>query len=189
MMLVIMTLITLILSLMVLIRINWWKVWKCQVFQWLELPQETERLTTYQVIIIIIIIIIITRPRPAFGRLGLGGSLGGYTYHGYTSHASPRACGARLGQKKQELLEICKNSNVLTFQPSFYPSSLPTFWRGGGLQQKKFGWSFVIKSNNGLFFSRCFFCFKPPPRQKVGMVEKRLEGLRGFVISPVSRHF
>ena len=41
-----------------------------------------------------IIIIIITRPRPAFG-----GSLGGYTYHGYTSHASPRACGARLGQK------------------------------------------------------------------------------------------
>ena len=69
------------------------------------------------IIIIIIIIIIITRPRPAFGRLGLGGSLGGYTYHGYTSHASPRACGARLGQKVQELLEICKNSNVLTFEP------------------------------------------------------------------------
>ena len=56
--------------------------------------------------VIIIIIIIITRPRPAFGRLGLGGSLGGYTYHGYTSHASPCACGARLGQIVQELVEI-----------------------------------------------------------------------------------
>ena len=43
------------------------------------------------------IIIIITRPWPAFGRQGLVGSSGGYTYHGYTSHASPRACGARLG--------------------------------------------------------------------------------------------
>ena len=48
---------------------------------------------------IVIIVIITTRPRPAFGRLGLGGLLGGYTYHGYTSHASPRACGARLGRK------------------------------------------------------------------------------------------
>ena len=47
----------------------------------------------------IIIIIIITRPWPAFGRQGLVGSSGGYTYHGYTSHASPRACGARLGRK------------------------------------------------------------------------------------------
>ena len=46
-----------------------------------------------------IIIIIITRPWPAFGRQGLVGSSGGYTYHGYTSHASPRACGARLGRK------------------------------------------------------------------------------------------
>ena len=45
------------------------------------------------------IIIIITRPWPAFGRQGLVGLSGGYTYHGYTSHASPRACGARLGQK------------------------------------------------------------------------------------------
>ena len=69
------------------------------------------------VIIDIIIIIIFTRPRPAFGRLGLGGSSGGYTYHGYTTHASPRACGARLGQIVQELVEICKNSNVPTFQP------------------------------------------------------------------------
>ena len=49
--------------------------------------------------IIIIIFIIITRPWPAFGRQGLVGLSGGYTYHGYTSHASPRACGARLGQK------------------------------------------------------------------------------------------
>ena len=29
-----------------------------QVFQWLELPQETERLTTYQVTLIIITVII-----------------------------------------------------------------------------------------------------------------------------------
>ena len=35
-----------------------------------------------QIIIIIIIIIIITRPRPAFGRLGLGGSSKGYSSHG-----------------------------------------------------------------------------------------------------------
>ena len=48
-------------------------------------------------VIIIIIIIIITRPRPAFGRLGLGGSLGGNSSHGYTSHASLRAYGAQLG--------------------------------------------------------------------------------------------
>ena len=59
---------------------------------------------TFMVINIITttIIIIITRPRPAFGRLGLGASLGGYTYHGYTSHASPPACGARLGRIMQE---------------------------------------------------------------------------------------
>ena len=40
---------------------------------------------------------IITRLWPAFGRQSLVGSSGGYTSHGYTSHASPRACGARLG--------------------------------------------------------------------------------------------
>ena len=51
------------------------------------------------ILLMIIIIIIITRPWPAFGRQGLVGSSGGYTYHGYTSHASPRACGARLGRK------------------------------------------------------------------------------------------
>ena len=45
------------------------------------------------------VIFIITRPWPAFGRQGLVGSSGGYTYHGYTSHASPRARGARLGRK------------------------------------------------------------------------------------------
>ena len=49
------------------------------------------------IIIIITILIIITRPWPACGRQGLGGSSVGYTYHGYNSHASPRACGARLG--------------------------------------------------------------------------------------------
>ena len=35
-------------------------------------------------------------PEPAFGRLGLGGSLGGYSSHGYTSHASLRAYGTQL---------------------------------------------------------------------------------------------
>ena len=35
-----------------------------------------------QHLIITITIIIITRPRPAFGRLGLGGSSGGYSSHG-----------------------------------------------------------------------------------------------------------
>ena len=35
---------------------------------------------------------------PAFGRQSLVGSSRGYTSHGHTSHASPRACGARLGQ-------------------------------------------------------------------------------------------
>ena len=35
-------------------------------------------------------------PEPAFGRLGLGGSSGGYSSHGYTSHASLRAFGAQL---------------------------------------------------------------------------------------------
>ena len=38
--------------------------------------------TKGKLVIIIIIIIIITRPRPAFGRLGLGGSSGGYSSHG-----------------------------------------------------------------------------------------------------------
>ena len=46
------------------------------------------------IIIITSIIIIITRPWPVFGRQGLVGSSGGYTYHGYTSYASPRACGS-----------------------------------------------------------------------------------------------
>ena len=36
-------------------------------------------------------------PEPAFSRLGLGGLLGGYSSHGYTSHASLRAYGAQLG--------------------------------------------------------------------------------------------
>ena len=36
-------------------------------------------------------------PEPAFGRLGLGGSLGGHSSHGFTSHASLRAYGAQLG--------------------------------------------------------------------------------------------
>ena len=59
--------------------------------------RHTYTQTLHHYIYITIIIIIITRPWPAFGRQGLVGSSGGYTYHGYTSHASPRACGARLG--------------------------------------------------------------------------------------------
>ena len=35
-------------------------------------------------------------PTPAFGRLGLGGSSGGYTFHGNTFHASLCAFGAQL---------------------------------------------------------------------------------------------
>ena len=50
-------------------------------------------------VIMVIKVIIITRPRPAFGRQGLGGWLGGYSSNGYTSHASLRACGAQLGGK------------------------------------------------------------------------------------------
>ena len=57
-------------------------------------------------VLILLIEFVITRLWPAFGRQSLVGSSGGYTYHGYTSHASPRACGARLGQIVQELVEI-----------------------------------------------------------------------------------
>ena len=51
---------------------------------------KTRANTTIIIIIIIIviniiIIIIITRPWPDFGRQGLVGSSGGYTYHGYAS--------------------------------------------------------------------------------------------------------
>ena len=70
-------------------------------------------------------ILIRTRPWPAFGRQGLVGSSGGYTYHGYTSHASPRACGARLGLQLwlRETTKPLQHSNL----PTFLPSSLPTF--------------------------------------------------------------
>ena len=34
------------------------------------------------VIVIVIVMIIVTRPRPAFGRLGLGGSSRGYSFGG-----------------------------------------------------------------------------------------------------------
>ena len=36
-------------------------------------------------------------PEPAFGRLGLGGSSGECSSHGYTSHALLRAYSAQLG--------------------------------------------------------------------------------------------
>ena len=38
-----------------------------------------------------------TRPRPAFGRLALGGLSGGYSSHGYTSYTRLRAYDAELG--------------------------------------------------------------------------------------------
>ena len=41
--------------------------------------------------------ILTTRPRPAFGRLSLGGSSGENSSLGYTSHSSLRAYGAQLG--------------------------------------------------------------------------------------------
>ena len=53
------------------------------------------------IVVVVIIIIIITRPWPAFGRLGLGGSSRGYSSHGLTSNASLRTCGAQLGRKEQ----------------------------------------------------------------------------------------
>ena len=43
-------------------------------------------------------------PEPAFSRLGLGGSSGGYSSHGYTSDASVRAFGAQLGVDR-----LCQN--------------------------------------------------------------------------------
>ena len=51
---------------------------------------------------LVLSVFVLLGPEPAFGRLGLVGSLGGYTYYMYTSHASPRACGARLGRIMQE---------------------------------------------------------------------------------------
>ena len=43
-------------------------------------------------------------PEPAFGRLGLGGSSGEYSSHGYTSDASVCAFGAQLGVDR-----LCQN--------------------------------------------------------------------------------
>ena len=67
-------------------------------------------------------------------RQSLVGSSGGYTSHGYTSHASPRACGARLGQIVQELVEIFQYSNLPIFYRSVWkqekwqkPLNPPTF--------------------------------------------------------------
>ena len=48
-------------------------------------------------------------PEPAFGRLVLGGSSGGYSSHGRTSHASLRAYGDQIiDVGKSELLPITK---------------------------------------------------------------------------------
>ena len=64
-----------------------------------DAPPQWKISECYARYIIIIIIIIISRPRPAFGRLGLGGSSRGYSSYRLTSHASLRACGAQLGGK------------------------------------------------------------------------------------------
>ena len=61
------------------------------------------------IIIIIIIIIIITRPRPAFGRLGLGRSSGGKTSGGVsTPRFAPSALSSAL---KQYILAILSQSS------------------------------------------------------------------------------
>ena len=43
-------------------------------------------------------------PEPAFGRLGLGGSSGEYSSHGYTSYASLRAYGVRRSARRGQVL-------------------------------------------------------------------------------------
>ena len=62
---------------------------------------------------LVIVTIIITRPRPAFGRLGLGGSSGGYSSHGYTSHAPLRAYGAQLGGERLFFKRLTKDGEDL----------------------------------------------------------------------------
>ena len=47
-----------------------------------ELQQDMVASKVTILFAIVIIAIIFTRPKPAFGRLGLGGLSGGYTYHG-----------------------------------------------------------------------------------------------------------
>ena len=64
-------------------------------------------------LMIIIVIIIVTRPRPAFGRLGLGGLSRGYSSYRLTSHASLRACGAQLGGKKKQFSDKLTENQLL----------------------------------------------------------------------------
>ena len=54
-------------------------------------------------------------PEPAFGRLGLGGSSGGYSSHGYTSHALLRAFGAQLEGDRFRFLLAIPNLHLLHF--------------------------------------------------------------------------
>ena len=49
------------------------------------------------------VLLVTLGPEPAFGRLGLGGSSGGFSSHGYTSNASLRAFGAQLGVTEHEV--------------------------------------------------------------------------------------
>ena len=46
---------------------------------------------------VLLSLFVLLGPEPAFGRLGLGALPGGYSYYGYTSHASLRAYGTQLG--------------------------------------------------------------------------------------------
>ena len=59
------------------------------------------------------------------GRHSLVGSSGGYTYHRYTSHASPRACGARLGRIVQE--RPCAKKELVMKKPDSHEAFQDTF--------------------------------------------------------------
>ena len=61
----------------IITRFRWGQIMAVARFLWLQVVDANlENIT------IMIAIIIITRPRPAFGRLGLGGWSGGYSSHG-----------------------------------------------------------------------------------------------------------
>ena len=55
-------------------------------------------------------------PEPAFGRLGLGGSSGGYSSHGYISHASLRAYGAQLGGDSSSSEDLQNIFDIIYFK-------------------------------------------------------------------------
>ena len=88
---------------------NFWlakKIWLANLPTWKFLPAWKTKSSAPPLLQIITSrltrpkTLLYTRPWPAFSRQGLVGSSGGYT-----SHASPRVCGARLSQNVQELVE------------------------------------------------------------------------------------